>query len=434
MTSRLSALADSPAETNGRRPLRLLQLVQVYPPAEGGVPQSVSAVCERLVSDYGTDVSVFTTNALTTLNFRDASLPTLPIEEGEERNGVRVRRFPVDTRWASWLRYPQSAAFRLGLPGNGRLRTAWSGPIVPKMLRSLRDEQADVICAATFPFHHLTYPFRLPQPRPPIVLVGAIHTENRWLYHRQNLIRLIDQCYAIVVHTEHERRWLIAQGAPADRVCVIGHGIEVQDAERGRFRKAQGIPSDAFVVAYVGVHGSHKGIDTLLEALPRLLATREDAFLVIAGGETPYSATLRGLIAQLPEPARVRVRMISNLSEELKAEVLADCDVFASPSREEAFGITTLEAWAQARPVVVGDSPGQSSVVEDGALGLIVPHADVQSLLDALTTLASDEALRKRLGGAGHERLRERYQMSAVIRQYHTLFSEAAASVTVSSV
>jgi hypothetical protein len=35
------------------RPLRLLQLVHTYPPALGGVQQSVSDVCERLVADYG---------------------------------------------------------------------------------------------------------------------------------------------------------------------------------------------------------------------------------------------------------------------------------------------------------------------------------------------------------------------------------------------
>ena len=101
------------------RRLRLLQLVQVYPPAMGGVPHSVSGICERLVSDYGADVSVFTTNALTTLTFRDASLPTLPLGEAEEMHGVRIRRFPVATRWAPWLRYPQSVAYRLGLPVMG---------------------------------------------------------------------------------------------------------------------------------------------------------------------------------------------------------------------------------------------------------------------------------------------------------------------------
>ena len=139
---------------------------------------------------------------------------------------------------------------------------------------------------------------------------------------------------------------------------------------------------NAFVVAYVGVHASHKGIDTLLAALPRLLESHANAWLVIAGGATPYSPTLRELIAQLPDVARSRVRMLSDISPGLKADLLADCDVFASPSREEAFGITTLEVWAQERSVVVGDSPGQRSVVDDGALGLLVPHGDARSLLD----------------------------------------------------
>jgi glycosyltransferase involved in cell wall biosynthesis len=120
------------------------------------------------------------------------------------------------------------------------------------------------------------------------------------------------------------------------------------------------------------------------------------------------------------------VCLLGDISEQLKADILADCDVFASPSREEAFGITTLEAWAQERPVVVGDSPGQRSVVDEGALGLLVPHGDARRLLEALTTLARDEMLRARLGRAGKERVMARHQLPEVVRQYHSLFLEAA--------
>jgi glycosyltransferase involved in cell wall biosynthesis len=231
-----------------------------------------------------------------------------------------------------------------------------------------------------------------------------------------------------VAHTEHEREWLIERGAPPEKLCVIGHGIELSDfvAERGFFRRANGIPGDAFLVAYLGQQGGHKGIDTLIRVLPSLLERRGDAWLVIAGARTPYSAELRRLAESLPERARSRLLFADDLSKGDRAQVLTDCDVFASPSAQESFGITTLEAWSQAKPVVVGDGPAQRSVVEDGVSGILVPHGHEVRLLEALGTLGADTSLRARLGDAGRRRLQERYDHSAVVSQYHSLFLEAA--------
>lgn len=411
-----------------RKPIRLLQLVHGYPPAIGGVELSTRDLCEALVAEYGLDVTVFTTNAFTISNFVDASLPTIPIDPDEQQNGVRIRRFPVATRWAPLLRQLQRAAWLLKLPGNDRLRTWYHGPIAPDMLRAVREFDADVVCAASFPLNHMTYPFRRRVPRRPVVLVPAVHTTNAWGYARPHLFRLAARSYATVAHTEHEREWLIARGVPANRVRVIGHGIELSDfrADRGAFRGRRGIPPDAFVVAYVGQHGGHKGIDTLIRVLPPLLERRADSWLVVAGARTPYSAELRAIAGALPERARSRVVLIDDVTSAERAEILADCDVFASPSEQESFGITTLEAWSQAKPVIVGDGPAQACVVEAGVTGLLVPHGSEQRLLESLAELADDGVLRERLGEAGRRRLHERHLHSAVVAQYHALFVEAA--------
>ncbi len=381
--------------TNRHR-LRLLQLVHGYPPAVGGVELSTRDLLEGLVADYDVDVTVFTTNALTTANFLDGSLPTIPIQADEEQNGVTIRRFPVVTRWAPVLRQAQRIGWRLRLPGNDRLRTWYQGPIAPEMLRAVREAEADVVCAASFPLNHMTYPFRRPEPRPPVVLVPAVHTTNTWGFRRPHLIRLVARSHATVAHTEHEREWLVEQGAPAERIQVIGHGIELADfsSDPGAFRAAHGIPPEAFVVAYVGQQGGHKGIDTLIRVLPRLLAHREDAWLVVAGARTPYSVELRALAAGLPEPARSRLLLLDDVTDDERTAILADCDVFASPSQQESFGITTLEAWSQAKPVVVGAGPAQASVVEEGVSGFLVPYGDEERLLERLLLLAGDPGLR----------------------------------------
>ena len=331
--------------------IRLLQLVHAYPPAVGGVEFSTRDLCEALAAHYDFDVTVFTTTAFTVNNFVDGSLPTIPIDPHEEQNGVKIRRFPVVTRWVPVLRQLQRAAWFLKLPANDRLRTWYGGPIAPEMLKAVRRFDADVICAASFPLNHMTYPFRRPPPRPPIVLVPAVHTMNDWGFNRPHLINLAARAYATVAHTEHEREWLVSHGAPADRVRVIGHGIELADfnPEQGRFRTRRKIPPDALVVAYVGQQAGHKGIDTLLRVFPALLDRRADAWLIVAGARTPYSEELRRIVESLTPQARSRVLLMDDVTAAERAEILADCDIFASPSEQEAFGITTLEAWSQGK-------------------------------------------------------------------------------------
>ena len=149
----------------------------------------------------------------------------------------------------------------------------------------------------------------------------------------------------------------------------------------------------------MGQHGGHKGIDTLLAALPELLQEcPSSAWLVIGGARTPHTDELERLVAALPGEARARCRLLTDLAPQEKADLLGDCDVFASPSEKEAFGLTTLEAWALRKPVVVGDSPSQACIVDDGESGVIVPYGDVARLRDALVRLGRDRALRAAMG------------------------------------
>ena len=209
---------------------------------------------------------------------------------------------------------------------------------------------------------------------------------------------------------------------------MIGHGIDLQQIqhEPGRFRAEYGVPATDFMVAYVGQQGRHKGIDTLVRAFPALLERRPDARLVIAGSQTSYSRELRRLVDGTNAAVRARILLLDDVTAAQKDQILADCDVFASPSEQESFGITTLEAWAHGKAVVLGDGPSQRCVIERGVSGLVVPYGHEALLADTLRTLALDVELRQRLGDAGRDRLRRRYDLSRVVEQYFDLFAAAA--------
>lgn len=426
-TSRVNvSTRDSQRRLTDGQPIRLLQLVHGYPPAIGGVEIHTRDRSERLVADHGFHVTVLTTNHYTTAGFRDRKQPTVPSQHYEVQNGVHVHRFPVRTAVAPVLRVASSIAYRVRAPGNDVLRTLYSGPICPGMLRAARNARPDVICAASFPLNHMTYPFRLSEPRPPIVLISAIHTNDDWGFDRPNLLRLVNQSYATISHTDTEREWLIAHGADPERVRVIGVGIDRDELHPrpGAFRRTQDIPNDAYLVAYFGQLAAHKGIDVLIQTLPTLVARQPNAWLVVAGSRTPFTDRLAQLSRELPRDVRGRIRLLIDIDDQTKADLLGDCDVFASPSQVESFGFTTIEAWSLGKPVVVGDAPSQRSVVADGTTGLIVPHGDQDRLADALMQL-TDPALRASLGRAGREVVREHYDRRKIVSLYADLFRSA---------
>jgi glycosyltransferase involved in cell wall biosynthesis len=410
--------------------IRLLQLVHGYPPAVGGVELSIRDMCERLVDEYDFEVTVLTTDAYTVSNFHDPSLPTIPIDPDEVQHGVRVMRFPTRAWRSRLLRQPQRLAYRLRLPGHDWLRTWFNGPISPDMRAATLRAQADVICAAAFPLNHVHYPFRRPRPRTPVVIMPSIHTTDAWGFERRNLLRLCGRAFATVARTGHEREWLLAHGVASERVRVIGHGFEPGELRPrpGAFRASLGIDPSGYLVAYLGQQGAHKGIEVLLASFPWVLEQCPDAWLTIGGARTGYTTELERQLARLPPPARARCRLVCDLSEQVKADLLGDCDVLATPSGKEAFGITTLEAWSLGKPVVVGDSPSQASVVIDGESGLIVPYGDVERLTGALTRLGRDPPARVAIGRAGRARLLANFRRSHVERLHAELLSEAARS------
>jgi glycosyltransferase involved in cell wall biosynthesis len=68
---------------------------------------------------------------------------------------------------------------------------------------------------------------------------------------------------------------------------------------------------------------------------------------------------------------------------------------------------------AHGRPVVASAVGGLLDLVADGETGILVPARDPPALRAALERLLADRDLRRRLGAAGRERIRERFSWDA---------------------
>jgi trehalose synthase len=79
-------------------------------------------------------------------------------------------------------------------------------------------------------------------------------------------------------------------------------------------------------------------------------------------------------------------------------------------SLEEGFGLTVTEAMWKRRPVVASAVGGINDQIRDGIDGLLVRDpSDPNEFADRLRSVLDDPSLARRLGEAGHERVRDRY-------------------------
>lgn len=111
-------------------------------------------------------------------------------------------------------------------------------------------------------------------------------------------------------------------------------------------------------------------------------------------------------------------------------EAMQWADVFLHPAVSEGFGNAVLEAQAMQLPVVCSDAGGLPANVVDGQTGFVVPRRNALALAQKLFLLANDPELRRKMGKAGRERVKNYFalpgQAAAFDRFYRDLVTRHA--------
>jgi glycosyltransferase involved in cell wall biosynthesis len=181
----------------------------------------------------------------------------------------------------------------------------------------------------------------------------------------------------------------------ARAVAVIPSGVDVADEI--------GAEDEPPFVLYAGRLSPEKGVLELVEA-----ANGIPLVIVGDGPLREHVPGARGFVAH---------------DELLK--LYGRAAVVAVPSYREGFGVVCAEAMAHGRPVVASAVGGLLDLVSDGVTGIHVPPGDVPALRAALERLLTDRELRRRLGEAGRERVRERFSWSAVTDSTLAAYADA---------
>ncbi|MEU9183576.1 glycosyltransferase family 4 protein [Streptomyces sp. NPDC048484] len=247
---------------------------------------------------------------------------------------------------------------------------------------------------------------------------------------RQLLRRVGESTDTITYLGEYTRSRIAAALTPgaADRMVQLPPGVDEKTFHPGSggdaVRARLGL-TDRPVVVCVSRLVPRKGQDTLILAMPRILASEPEAVLLIVGGG-PYEKELRRLAHETGVADSVRFTGAVPWSE-LPAHYGAG-DVFAMPCRTrrggldvEGLGIVYLEASATGLPVVAGDSGGAPDAVLDGETGWVVRGGSAEDAADRIVTLFGDEELRRRMGERGREWVEEKWRWDLLAERLRLL-------------
>ncbi len=374
--------------------MKICMVAPYYAPHIGGVESHVHDMAKYMV-DQGDHVTVLTSRY-------DKHLPRL-----ERREGIIVRRIPT-------------------------MIEAVRTPIMPRVHQEVLDGDWDIVHSHTPPPftayfactaaeakgvpHVLTYhcddEITLPAIGPVLV---ALYRESlgRWTMAHPDQVIVSTESYArtsrLVWRYDPE---VIGAAIDANRFNPMVDGSKVR-----RHLKIPP-PETGHMVLSVGRLVPHKGIEFLLEALPKF---RDSAHLVVVGSG-PWRETLekRSVLMGLSD----RVTFAGAVPyEELPAYYRAsDVTVLPSISRLEAFGLVGLEAMASERPVVLSDIPGVREVIEDGREGFHARPVDPDDIAEKVNILIDDPVLRVKMGQRGRKRVLEKFTAEVVGKQFRDIY------------
>ncbi|WP_225805233.1 glycosyltransferase family 4 protein [Streptomyces sp. NK15101] len=286
----------------------------------------------------------------------------------EDRDGIRYVRLPVG---------------RAG-PRAGRLLFL---ALLPLAARRIRHDLWLESFTPPFPTGLLP----LTTGAPVIGIAQGRRPETRWRPHRVPSLlveRLGLRCYRHIVALNAADGSAIRRLSPRADVQVIPDGVDRHLLDEALLGSGQ------FILFLGRIDTWGKGLDLLLDAYDR---ARPPLDLLLAGSGVPSEerrlAALVAAHAPGPEP---RIHWVGCAGEERKRQLLRDSAFLVMPSRHETFGLVALEGMSYGKPVLHFDLPALRWMRGNGDVA--VPPFDVAAFGARMTELATDAALRRRLG------------------------------------
>lgn len=247
--------------------------------------------------------------------------------------------------------------------------------------------------------------------------VARRRARDRWTYLRlERLLAatphsvVVTPCAALATYAREQ------VGVRADRVHVVPNGVGAgwlvtPDATDPGSRDER----DGVTATWLGLMEPVKRVPDLVRA-----AAQVPGLALELVGDGPERKQIQATVDA--EGSIQRVHLAGFQTD--PSPYLRDADVFVLPSAAEACPMALLQAMACGVPVIASRVGGVPEIVRNGVEGVLVDAGAVDQLAAALTLLAGDPVLRRRLGAAGRARVTAHFGIQHTVRSLLRVYEE----------
>ena len=270
----------------------------------------------------------------------------------------------------------------------------------------------------------------------PVVVVLHTVLEHPTVDQRVVIEALARRASRLIVMAQRGREILMrAHGLAAEQIAVVPHGVPDRPFTGTAEMKAHFGFSGHTVLLTFGLLSPNKGIETMIRAMPAIVAAQPDALYVVLGATHPhlkaregetYRESLQTLAADLGVGDNVRF-VDGFLERELLLNYLQAADLYVTPYLNEAQITSGTLSYAVGLGKLVVSTPywHASELLSDGT-GVIAPFGDSEAFARIIGDLLADPAqcaeIRKRAYEVGRAMVWER-----LAQAYMDIFRDAVA-------
>lgn len=212
---------------------------------------------------------------------------------------------------------------------------------------------------------------------------------------------------------------------PWEKVWIIPNAVDASkfqvNVDRNAVRARYGVAPSEKLILYVGRLVPQKGVEFLIQAVPKLGSKYPGAKVVIVG-----EGWLRGHLEYLANQTgqRWRFNFTGFVPDAELIGLLKSADVLVVPSIYEPFGIVALEGMAAGVPVVASQVGGLAEVVEHDRTGEYVYMRSPDSIAWGIDRVLSNSGHAQWLVKNGLEAVQKVYSWDAVAKKTAELYED----------
>lgn len=235
--------------------------------------------------------------------------------------------------------------------------------------------------------------------RPIILTIRGADMELARKYHLLKRLTcfVIENVSFVTTVNQTFKKVLIQFGIPPEKIKVTRSGIDIvkfRPIDQQKAKMHCKLPLDRKIVLFVGSLIERKGVSYLIDAIPEIIANRDDVLFVIVGDGEQCNKLIR----------KAKRNGVADYVRFVGAKKFYEMplwynagDLFVLPSLSEGTANVCYEALSCGIPVIATDVGGTSELIRSGENGILIESGNHSAISKSVLLLLEDEKMRRQL-------------------------------------